>query len=170
MSNRLGPCRVSGCANPIFARRFCKKHYVRVWKYGDHTVDRRRSNIGSIAERNIASLLKQSGREVIIQPTGSSFDLLVDGKKVEVKAASPQFKKHNLSWFFNLHHNGKLNECADLYVVCLMDVPFSKSAIYMLYRSPLGCMTLNVSFRKLLMSSEHIRAFSDFKTGIPLSI
>lgn len=40
MSKRT--CTIDGCETPIHAQGYCASHYMKVWRYGDPTVDRRR--------------------------------------------------------------------------------------------------------------------------------
>jgi len=124
--------------------------------------------MGSIAEYKVGSLLSSYGRKVERQTWASPFDLLVDGYRVEVKCAKPQVRRGSgiPQWQFNIHRHGILSEHADFYILRLEKVPFTKAAIHMLLRAPLGRLTVIISFRSLLNGQAiHVADFYSFAHG-----
>jgi hypothetical protein len=106
---------------------------------------------GSKSERAIAYLLRRTyGRRVVTMDQKGPFDLLVDGWRVELKAANRTEQAGQPRWMFNIHRHGVLEETTDFYVLRLEDVPYSKYAIHLLYRAPIGVTVINVSMRNLL--------------------
>ncbi len=123
---------------------------------------------GSDSERRVASILRQFyGREVIAMAYNSSFDISVDGWRVELKAARPNTTKEPYPvWVFNIHRHGVLNEVTDFYILRLEQVPFTKSAIHLLFRAPIGVTVLQISPRMLMNGlSSHTEEFYKFARG-----
>lgn len=106
--------------------------------------------LGSDAETSVAQLLRAHGRTVISQGYYDPFDLLVDGRRIEVKSATPRTDGGNLFWLFNLHRHGVIAEDYDAYVFRLEAVPYSKYAVHLFAPAPIGRMSFAVSFRSLL--------------------
>ena len=36
---RIRICQVNGCANPVHAKAYCRKHYGQIWRKGEITTD-----------------------------------------------------------------------------------------------------------------------------------
>jgi hypothetical protein len=128
----------------------------------------RKQGIGLRAEERIASFLKGKPyfRSVIQCAYNNPYDLVVDGHRVEVKCAAARpdsDRPDSLIWTFNLHRHGILSEQTDLYLLRLEKVPYSKAAIHMLLKAPVGVTTLYISMRSLL-NQEWAAAVADFYT------
>jgi hypothetical protein len=107
---------------------------------------------GKAGERRVQMVLYQHGRKTKRMKYACEFDLLVDDIwRVEVKTAKPQKRSGEQStWKFNLHRHGKLLENTDWYILRMEDVPFTKRAIHLLLRSPVGKPSITVTLRGLL--------------------
>lgn len=123
----------------------------------------RKQGIGLIAEERLAQLLRSTyGRTVVQCAYNNSFDLLVDGLRVEIKCAAPRSNSGaQMFWSFNLHRHGVLSEQTDVYILRLEQVPFCKYAIHMLFKAPVGVTTMVVSMRALL-NQDFAAAVADF--------
>lgn len=124
----------------------------------------RKQGIGLRAEERVAHLLRSNyKRNVIRCAYGSHYDLIVDGLRVEIKCAAPHKNgPHALEWKFNIHRHGLLNEQeTDLYILRLEDLPFSRHAIHMLFKAPLGQYTIEVPIRGLF-NQNYAAAVADF--------
>lgn len=117
--------------------------------------------LGRHGEYAVGQILSGSGRRVRRMHRRGPYDLLVDGEfRVEVKSAEPQDDNGSPVWKFNIHRHGKVVEETDFYILRLEKVPFTKAAIHLLLRAPLGTPTVNVSFRSLL--NKRSREVADF--------
>jgi hypothetical protein len=38
---QIGPCAFEGCSDPPCAKGYCRKHYYRLWRYGDPAINHR---------------------------------------------------------------------------------------------------------------------------------
>lgn len=128
-----------------------------------------RPHPGSYQERHFQNRCRDKhGRNIIFMGYYAPYDFLVDGKwRIEFKYGFPQNPKGNLlHWRFNIHRHGKLKEECDFYVFRLLDVPYSKAAINLLVRSPIGRKTFSISFRQLLSEgSEYVKDFKSLMRG-----
>lgn len=52
-------CQVDGCENPAKTRRYCNKHYLRIWKYGCHAMTKEEST-----RRRRAATQKAAGQSI----------------------------------------------------------------------------------------------------------
>ena len=74
----------------------------------------------------------------------SPFDVVVNGKRVEIKVST--FHEDKGGWFFNIHRHGKIDESnVDFYLLCLK----SQTDIFVLRPSPTGKLTILISKRSL---------------------
>ena len=127
----------------------------------------RKQGIGLRGEYRVAALLchEPYNRSVIRCAYTSPYDCVIDGHRTEIKCAAPRPKPHRdgaLIWTFNIHRHGVLNEKeTDLYILRLEGVPYSKAAIHMLFKAPLGTPTICVSMRALL-NQDFAAAVADF--------
>lgn len=98
--------------------------------------------LGDKGMRNVASVLRAHGHEVLFAGYYSPFDLMLNGHmRAEIKTAS----LNGLGkWKFNIHRHGKLNEDTDIYILRLEKVPFSKKATHLLFWAPIGVSTLEI--------------------------
>ena len=119
--------------------------------------------LGLSAEDHVLNLLRYHGRKVSKQKYLERFDLLVDGYRCEVKCAKPHKDgEYGIDWLFNIHRHGLIKEDAvDFYILRLEDVPYSKAAIHMVFKAPLGIATTLISVRSLL-NQHYAKAVSDF--------
>lgn len=158
-------CVLAGCnrKRSTYRDHLCARHHYRLTKYGDpfHSINRSQ-HLGIEAENKVRSTLCAYGRKVESAGPRDSYDLLVDGLRVEVKCAARQHDgKYSITWKFNLHRHGVLSEQTDLYILRLEEVPYSKAAIHMLFKAPMGVTTISVSMRALL-NQDWAAAVSDF--------
>jgi hypothetical protein len=104
---------------------------------------------GKKAEVRTAAKLRGFGFSVKQMPQRSPFDLLVQGKRIEVKHALPTSAGR---WHVNLHRRNVLNESeVDAYVFLLDGIPGNNSApIYLVAPAPLGKKTMDFSFMTLV--------------------
>lgn len=111
-----------------------------------------RQENGAAAEWKACQILRNHRRLVQKARYNEPFDILVDGKiRVEVKASTPSRNRGRLTWTFNVHRHGILREeCVDVYIFKLEEVPESKAAVYLLFKAPLKKKTVIVSFKSLL--------------------
>lgn len=124
----------------------------------------RKQDIGLRAEQRVAWLLKYFyKRDVVRCAYGSPYDLMVDGLRVEVKCAAPQKDRADaLKWKFNIHRHGVLDEKqTDLYILRIEGLPYSKAAIHMALKAPIGQFTLEVPIRGLF-NQNYAAAVADF--------
>jgi len=56
-TNETDVCVMGGCDNPKYARGFCKKHYLRLWRRGDFGSS---SKIKRVKEWESPSILKRA--------------------------------------------------------------------------------------------------------------
>lgn len=125
------------------------------------------NEIGRRAEMAITETLRSYGRVAKRMKYHDSYDLLVDGWRVEIKASSPITKRNELVWKFNIHHAGKLKETADLYIFRLENIPYcGRKTVHLLYRAPLNVKVVTVSFRQLMNNNLATLAFYDFAKGL----
>jgi hypothetical protein len=119
------------------------------------------------AENELGRVLKSGGRSVK-KITGPKGDLLIDGSYfLEVKTAKPQHPNdEDIKWAFNIHRHGKLEELCDYYLFRFEDVPGCKKPLYAAFRSPLNCLTIQFSLRKMLYTLGPAMAlFEDLRDG-----
>lgn len=91
--------------------------------------------------------LYRSGFEVEKMSYRFPYDLLVNGKRVEVKEA--KFSKQ--CWTFNIHRHAKLDEShVDVYILRLKNVPGFKASIHLIIPAPLKTKVIRISMRSLL--------------------
>ena len=104
--------------------------------------------IGVVAERYATQVLRHKGFSVRVMKRGP-YDLLVDGKRIEVKAATPNSR---LLWQVNLHRHGKLNEASVDFYVILLDMRRlqKKKPLVLVMPAPTGSPVLNLSIESLL--------------------
>ena len=104
--------------------------------------------IGSLAEKHVGLLLRGRGFKTVRAPYLSPFDLVVDGARIEVKCANPSSQN---SWKVNIHRHGVLKEeRVDGYVIRLYKVPLTKKPLNLVFRAPLGVLTMNFSYKSLI--------------------
>jgi hypothetical protein len=130
-------------------------------------------DIGRIAERRVGAVLIMYGRSVSMarMRQGSNaepFDMLVDGKPIEVKTAEPRklsskSDANSFGWVFNIHRHGVVKENGLFgYVLRLENFPGSAYAVHMFFRAPLGVPTVQVSLKNILKRPEFYQAVQDF--------
>lgn len=128
-----------------------------------------KQSIGRKAETRVRYLLERYGRKVSERTYNAPFDLLVDGKRVEVKAAEPRpDQQHGLKWCFNIHRHGIVSELTDYYILRLQSVPFTKASIHLLLKAPLNVSTIAISVRALLNQqyAKEVADFYEFARGL----
>lgn len=98
----------------------------------------------------VAALLRQYGYKAeICSSYTSPYDLLVNGKRVEVKACA---RRESGDWSFNIHRHGVLDESqTDVYIFRLENVPEFSYAVHLLIEAPLETPTINISLRSLVI-------------------
>lgn len=117
----------------------------------------------------IAMALRNRGRDVRVPairsgPRASNYDVLVDGRRIEIKTAAPQISETlGVSWKFNIHRHAVLaEENVFGYVLRLEKFPGSKKALYMFMRAPIDRKTLEVSMRNILVNPRFYQAVQDW--------
>ena len=118
---------------------------------------------GERGEHNVCQLLIRNGRQVQRGRYNEPFDILVDGKThIEVKTCRSIIKRGQTAWFFNIHRHGVLDEQGvDAYIFRLENVPETSAAIHLLFKAPLGILTVVISIRSLL--NRYGVAMGDFR-------
>jgi hypothetical protein len=125
-------------------------------------------DFGTHAQGCVASLLRSKGFDVELRDYASPFDLLVNGRRVEVKAARPtswstKNGRHSYTlWRLNLHRHGRLTENeVDFYVFRLEDVPEFRNAVHLVVPSPAKSKTVSLTLRSLIGGkwAKHINRF-----------
>ena len=115
----------------------------------------------------IYKALKAAGREVKQQKhSHCPFDLLVDGKRIEVKASIRLAGKNHCTgtWLFNLHRHNKLDESGvDYYILALSELPGMKQSMYLLVPAPIGKKLIVISIFSLIRG-EWAKAAQDFQS------
>ena len=111
------------------------------------------NKFGRESEVAVAKLLSDTyGRSVSrTEKYHWPFDLLVDGWRIDVKAAKPRKTIYGtLSWTFNLKRRGVLNERADAYIFRMENIPGTRGAIHLFSVAPFRKANFIVSVRSLL--------------------
>ena len=87
-----------------------------------------------------------------------NFDFLLNGHRVEFKAASPTHsKKQSPFWQFALHRHSKLREHdVDYYVLCFESIPFTTANFYGAIQAPFGRKTIQYGMPELLKNAESL--------------
>jgi hypothetical protein len=103
---------------------------------------------GMLSQHRIGNWLLSCGiRDVRICRRLWPFDALVNGKRVEMKAA--RFSKGKLK--FNIHRHNVLDESSvDVYILRLDDFPYSRKAVHLVIPAPIGRHTVSITIRSLL--------------------
>lgn len=119
---------------------------------------------GRKAETKVATLLGKMGCSVKACSYDHPFDLMVNGRRVEVKAAMPSLREGKYQytvWHFNLHRHGVLSESlVDFYVLRLDGVPDFKAAIHLVIPAPVKRKTISITLRSLIMKyAQHVNRF-----------
>jgi hypothetical protein len=104
--------------------------------------------VGKLAERRVAAKLRGLGYQVDLMPHSHPFDLMVNGKRVEVKYSRPQ-KSKNGRWRVSCASHRRRNESSvDVYVILLEDFPGYTpiDPLYLVFRSPINRPSPNFSW------------------------
>jgi hypothetical protein len=104
---------------------------------------------GQSAERRVGKKLGSLGFNVRSMPYKGPFDILCEGKRIEVKQASPN---QEYRWDINIHRHGVTNESnVDIYIVVLDGIPGNKRMpLYLVIPAPLGASRVAFSFSSLV--------------------
>lgn len=169
-------CRIEGCTGPYWGQGLCHKHYFRNRRTGSPLtkVNPHRQVLGKSAEIKVQALLRGYGRTVELAPHPmSDFDLLVDGKRIDVKCST--FHKlggkrdKRVGWFINITHWGKVDERGkDAYIFRLEPAPHMEEAVHLFFPVPIRRATIHITPQQLLNNySGAIAAFFVFaKTAV----
>jgi hypothetical protein len=114
------------------------------------TLGSSRGQLGLDGERFAELALKTRGMKVKRMPYKSPFDLLADGKRIEVKTATK--RRTTFEWLVNFHRHGKLKESGvDAYVI-LLDMRHlgKKKPLILICPAPVGRLTRVYSIHSLL--------------------
>jgi len=105
--------------------------------------------LGVNAQVFVANAFRVRGYSVIAAPYHGPFDLLVNGKRVEVKVAR---KNERFLWHLNIHRHGKLDESnVDVYAILLdLRQVGKKKPLLLLRPAPIGAATIAYSIDTLL--------------------
>lgn len=166
-------CTMDGCENAEIAKGLCQKHYQQARKSAyigaaprvlRHT-DGLPQRAGLRAQITIRSLLSSYGRTVKKMPYTSSYDLLVDDWRCEIKDAKPRVDgAGGKKWFFNIHRHGELKEDCDVYIFRLEDVPGFKKSVHLLLPAPIGLKSMAFTLRSLIETAaplvDNFKAFA----------
>jgi hypothetical protein len=107
----------------------------------------RRIKTGIDGQQQVYAWLRLQGFETFQADYNAKYDILCNGKKVEVKTA----EYVNGGWSVNIHRHGILNESdVDLYVLRLEGGPLFKYAIHLIIPAPVGKLRINITPRSLL--------------------
>lgn len=105
-------------------------------------------NYGVVSEKKVEAWLRGHGLRVERRQYNSPHDMLVNGKRVEIKTAR---KRLDGVWAVNIHRHGKVDETGtDFYIFRLERIPGFKYAIHLVVPSPVATPTINFSLRSLL--------------------
>ena len=99
------------------------------------------------AERSIAEILASSGRKTKRMGSNSPFDILCDGRKIEVKTARSRMinrKSRTPSHRFNIHRHNILRERCEFYILRL-EKAIGEAAVYILMPAPIRRKTFAIS-------------------------
>lgn len=155
-------CKVDGCTSVHRAKGFCARHYASWYKgWTIPTANLDHVTFGSYGEQCFYNDCLRRGRAAEKTPYQSPFDLLVDGWRVDVKAARPVNHFDGLKWQFRLHVHGRKSDQIDLYVLRLEDVPQAKP-VCLLLRAPVKAWAYQVTFASLLKKRELRKAMDDY--------
>lgn len=105
--------------------------------------------LGVNAERYACNILRAKGFSVKTMRYKSPFDLLCNGKRVEVKVARLNSR---LNWSVNIHRHGQTDEKnVDVYIF-LLDLRHlgKKKPLALIREAPVGSATVNFSLDSLL--------------------
>lgn len=174
--NTSNSCRIPGCEGLFYGRNLCHKHYFRARRKGDPLakVNPHRQVLGKSAEIKVQTLLRGYGRTVELAPhLMSDFDLLVDGKRIDVKCSTFHKlggkKDKRVGWFINITHWGKVDERGkDAYIFRLEPAPHMEEAVHLFFPVPISRATIHITPKQLLNQySGAIAAFFVFaKTAV----
>ena len=126
---------------------------------------------GRTGEELVATLLSRYGCKVSRARkrqgiNAEPFDLLVDGKPIEVKTSHPHLpaKRPGLVfWRFNIHRHAILSEDKIFaYVLRFENFPGCNCGLYMFFRSPLERKVLTITLAAILKRPEYYNAVQDF--------
>jgi len=108
-------------------------------------------------EKKAANWLVSKGFKPIFQPYRRSYDLIVNGKRVEIKSARPR----NWKWRVNIHRHNHLDESkVDVYIFSLYNFPGGKSGLHIIVPSPVKRSTMSFTVRSLISKwSRYVNAF-----------
>lgn len=161
-------CSQPDCERQVKHMGLCSLHYGRQYKHGSANWQPRfhsRFELGRRGELLFYNFLRSRGIKADYQGFHSEYDFLVQGRwRVELKTARPARRGAGLQWSFNLTRPGGLSKNTDFYVLRLHDVPYTKAAIYLLFKGPARTKVLKISFRSLLNGRAQMAA--DFKKFI----
>lgn len=102
---------------------------------------------GHSAETTVINRLKYQGIDTRRARVKAPFDILADGKPVEVKAA----RYSDGQWVFNIHRHGAMpNFPIHAYVLCLADFPSYDQLITLVVPPKIKGYTVNINPRTLL--------------------
>lgn len=151
-------CSITGCSRRYFCRGLCARHYrKRIIKLSMGEPESAAQMDGLAAEERVANLLISNGRKVSITPYNCPYDLLVDGKKVEVKSSGKHPLRNGFVWLYNLHRHGVLNESeVDLYVFEMKDFQYP----YVLIPAPIGKKSISLNYN--ILAKRYFRGVEDF--------
>lgn len=128
---------------------------------------------GKSGESRVAAVLLSYGRTVSRARmrqgiAAEPFDLLVDGKPIEVKTSIPQLdgngsKRTITVWRFNIHRHSVLKEQNLFgYILRFDDFPGTRSALHMFFKAPLRRKVMSISLSSILKKPEYYHAVQDF--------
>ena len=121
------------------------------------------AKMGHRGEKQVARLLQYYGMNVTHYD--GSWDLTVDGKRVEVKTAMPHVHPSRpLWWKFTFVRNGVMPPTPDFYILRLQPIPgITHSAIHLLLDGDQQRFQRRVSFRSLMNGDfRYAERFRDF--------
>lgn len=101
------------------------------------------------------SWLRSKGFSSLKTAYNCPFDLLVNGKRVEVKESRAQTVieggRQRIIWKINIHRHNKLDETqVDIYIFRLLGFPEFTSGLYLLLKPPIRSKTVRISVRSLI--------------------
>jgi hypothetical protein len=123
--------------------------------------------LGISGEERVRNWLNGYGIKSEHAGYSSPYDLICDGRRIEVKTASMCADNGIPTWRVNIHRHGKLDESnVDFYVIRLEDFPGMKAALHLVVPSPIERSTLNINMRNLILRwSKYANAIDLIKPG-----